>query len=258
MPFPARVSVTTLNVWGSNYWPQRSGPLSQTMLTMRSDVYLLQEVTPDIIDFLDVNLTNYERVKENNREGWRKESNIYWNKDIFEMVDSGFGDLDLEEHPLRGFFWVRLRLKSETGQTVFFSTAHFPWVGSQLEIETGVNQRIHATVKVCEHLRRLVPLNEAAIFAGDLNDDYHPIRILSDECAFSDVFEALDLPPPITHPVRPSDPREEMRPNRTLDWILCSLPSGSRVVGAYAKSVRGGAYPPISDHLPVMAIIEIA
>lgn len=31
-----------------------------------------------------------------------------------------------------------------------------------------------------------------------------------------DVFESLDLVAPFTHPVRPSLPQEEMRPNRTL------------------------------------------
>jgi hypothetical protein len=30
-----------------------------------------------------------------------------------------------------------------------------------------------------------------------------------------------------------------------------------RVVAAYTKSIRGGRYPPVSDHLPVVAIFEI-
>jgi endonuclease/exonuclease/phosphatase family metal-dependent hydrolase len=102
------------------------------------------------------------------------------------------------------------------------------------------------------------PPQEPAVFGGDLNEDYHPVRILNEECAFVDVFETLDLVPPITHPVRPSDPREEMKPSRTLDWILCSLPTQCRVIAAFAKTVRGGRVPPISDHLPVVAVLEIA
>jgi endonuclease/exonuclease/phosphatase family metal-dependent hydrolase len=258
MVHPTRVTVTTFNLWGSNYWPERADPLIQTLLTLRSDVYLFQEVTKDIIKFLDEDLANYQRVKSDTREGWVKESNIFWNTAIFDLVDFGFGDLGISEYPLRGLFWVRLCLKDDPKRTIFFSTAHFPWVGNRIEIETGVNQRIQAAVNVCEHLRRLVPPQEPAVFGGDLNEDYHPVRILNEECAFVDVFETLDLVPPITHPVRPSDPREEMKPSRTLDWILCSLPTQCRVIAAFAKTVRGGRVPPISDHLPVVAVLEIA
>lgn len=254
---PARVTVTTFNIWGMTHWPARSGALAQTLLSLRSDVYMFQEVSPELITFLDDNLSNYARVNSTRVEGWQKESNIYWNKNIFDLVDSGFGSLDIPDYPLRGLFWVRLALKGQSNKTIFCSTAHFPWVGTRMEIETGVNQRIAAASKVCEHIRRLVPPQEPAVFGGDFNDDFHPVRILSEELAFFDVFELMDLPPPITHPVRPSDPFEEMRPNRTLDWLLCSLPSPCRVVGAFAKQIRGGSFPPVSDHLPVMAIFEI-
>lgn len=257
MEFPVRISVTTFNVWGNNHWPARAVPLTQTLQTMRSDVYLLQEVTPAIIDYLDKNLHNYKRVEDPKRLGWTTEGNIYWNCELLDLVDYGHGDLALAGYPNRCMFWVRLAVKANPSIKVFFSTAHFPWAGDSFEIETGINQRIPAAMKVCEHFRRLVPPQECAIFGGDVNDDFHPIRILSEEVGLMDVFESLDLPPPITHPVRPSDPQEEQRPNRTLDWILCSLPSQCRVIAAFAKQVRGGSLVPISDHLPVMAIFEI-
>eukprot|EP01039_Chlorochromonas_danica_P000446 gene446-480_t len=257
MSFPIRVSIATYNVWGRKYWPQRAESLTQTLLSLRPDILLLQEVTPAIIQFLDQNLSSYSRVQSTNRPGWTKESNIYWNSSMFDLVDEGVGNLEMADYPDRGLFWVRLALRSDPSKTLFVSTAHFPWVGCEAEIESGVNQRILAATKVCQHLRRLIPGNEFAVFGGDFNDDFHPVRILSEECALLDVFEALDLPPPITHPVRPSDVVEEMRPNRTLDWILCNLPSHCRVVAAFAKTVRGGRFPPPSDHLPVMAIFEI-
>jgi hypothetical protein len=55
-------------------------------------------------------------------------------------------------------------------------------------------------------------------------DDHHPVRNLNEELVLTDVFESLDLVPPATHPVKPSPPEEEMKPNQTLDRILCSLP----------------------------------
>lgn len=255
--FPVRLTVATFNVWGDNYWPSRSTNLIQTFHSMKADVYLLQEVTPAIIECLDQNLHNYRRVNDSKRSGWTTEGNIYWNSELFDLVDSGHGDLDLIGYPDRALFWVRLAVKSNPSLRVFFSTAHFPWAGDSYEIETGINQRIPAAMKVCEQFRRLALPQECAIFGGDLNDDFHPIRILSEEVGLMDVFESLDLPPPITHPVRPSDPQEEMRPNRTLDWILCSLPAQCRAVGAFAKGVRGGSHIPVSDHLPVIAIIEV-
>jgi hypothetical protein len=170
--FPARVSVTTLNVWGENYWPARGNPLVQTLFTLRSDVYLFQEVTPNIISYLDSNLLDYSRVESRVR-GWTSESNIYWNKHLFDLVDSGTGDLALEGYPDRCLFWARLCIKG-TDMKIFVSTAHFPWAGDERELRTGVNARIPAAMKVSEHLRRLVPPGEPAIFAGDLNDDFHP------------------------------------------------------------------------------------
>ena len=93
--FPVRISITTFNVWGDNHWPARAVPLAQTLLTIRSDVYLLQEVTPAIIKNLDENLKIYKRISDDRREGWMNESNIYWNDELLSLVDFGFGDLDM-------------------------------------------------------------------------------------------------------------------------------------------------------------------
>lgn len=257
MSQPFRLSVSTFNLWGDKFWPDRKDALTRTLWTLRSDIFVFQEVTPALLDHLDKVLSGYERVKTESREGWVTESNIYWNATLFDLRDVGFGPLDMSDHPHRGLFWVRLLLKENTDKSIFVSTAHFPWVGCQTEIESGVNQRILAATKVCQHIRRLVAHDEVAIFGGDLNEDFHPVRILNEECGFIDVFEALDLPPPITHPVRPSDHTEEMRPSRTLDWILCSLPVGCRVIAAFTKTLRGGKFPPPSDHYPVVAVIEI-
>ncbi len=64
-----------------------------------------------------------------------------------------------------------------------------PWAGCDKEIETGVNQRIPCTLKVCEALRSLMKVDEPVILGGDFNDDFHPIRILNDELGLQDVFE---------------------------------------------------------------------
>ena len=86
--------------------------------------------------------------------------------------------------------------------------------GCNKELVTGINQRIEPTLLVCKALRDIVKPMEPSILAGDFNDDYHPLRILNEEMGLMDVFESLDISAPHTHPVRPSDFEEEMKPNR--------------------------------------------
>ena len=138
--FPTRVTVTTFNVWGQKYWPQRGETLFQSFQSLQSDIYLLQEVSPQILEFLDRNLTSrYARVQGTG--GWLSESNIYWNDSLFSLVDHGRSYLEIEDYPERGLFWVRLSLRTHPTMTVFLCTAHFPWVGCNAELATGINQR---------------------------------------------------------------------------------------------------------------------
>ena len=50
---PVRVSVMTFNIWGNNLWPDRSSAVSHLFQTTLPDVFMLQEVTPDILMYLD-------------------------------------------------------------------------------------------------------------------------------------------------------------------------------------------------------------
>jgi hypothetical protein len=254
--FPIRLSVMTLNLWGTNHWPARSEALSQMLLSLKPDILLVQEASNEVLEFIDPILSTHDRVRQDKHLGWSTECNIYWDKSLFSKADHGSDSWSLKEYPNRGLFWTRLKVVANPSVKLFIGNIHFPWTGCDTEINTGVNQRIASTYKVCESLRNLVR-DECIILGGDFNDDYHPIRILNEEMGLVDVFESLDLPPPITHPVRPSDPREESRPNRTLDWITCGLPSYGRVIGAFVKKIRGGRFPPPSDHYPILAFFDL-
>jgi hypothetical protein len=226
------------------------------------------ECSPDIIELLDTSFPKYDRIKnETVNIGWITESNIYWNKILYEMIEFGWENLIMSDHPHRGLFWVKLRSKQVPSIVLFVSTAHLPWSGSPTEITTHVNQRIVCSLKICDIIKdllydkvsnTLVEPVSSVILGGDFNDDYHPIRILKDQLNLVNVFEMLDMFSPITHPVRPSDVFEEERPNRTLDWITCQ-PTNCRVLGAYVKTMKGygsgNRYPP-SDHYPVIAFFE--
>ena len=56
--------------------------------------------------------------------------------------------LIISDYPDRGLFWVRLELRSAPHTKIFVSTAHLPWAGCTTELQTGVNQRIQAAIKV--------------------------------------------------------------------------------------------------------------
>lgn len=263
LQFPVRLSITTFNVWGAKFWPERSTNMTSLLNSLRSDIYVFQEVTPAILEYFDNTLTDYDRVKPSasNSEAyasWTTESNIYWNERLLTLVDKGKSPIDAVDYPNRALFWIRLQVKAQPHIKLFVATVHFPWQGCPQELVTGVNQRIPAAVKVCEALRKLLSPDEPMVLGGDFNDDFHPLRILQEELGLQEVYESLDLPPPITHPVRPSSAEEEMKANSTKDWILCSLPDECRVVAAFTKDLRSGGHGPVpSDHKPVTALLEI-
>lgn len=193
---PVRLSICTFNVWGAHLWPQRRAPLARVIATLLPDVILLQEASDDIIATIQEVCGDYAYIKDSQNEGWRRESNIMYNEQLFEMIESGFTNLDMPDLPLRGLFWCRLRVRCESAITVFVSTAHLPWVGSKAEVESGLNVRIPVTKRVCSEIKRLVFCNadhadDTAIFAGDFNEDFHPLRLLGDECGMRDVFSLL-------------------------------------------------------------------
>jgi hypothetical protein len=92
-----------------------------------------------------------------------------------------------------------------------------------LTVHLLTHYRIEVTNRVIGHISTLVretypwlQLNNHPIFLmGDLNEDFHPVRILN-QAGFTDCFTALGLPTPATHPARPSSPEEEAKSDRRV------------------------------------------
>ena len=210
--FPLRISIMTFNTWGDNLWPQRKSSVQQLFASTRSDVIMLQEATADILSTIQEVLPSHVRVTDSTiaypRLAEKCGVHILWNNELLELVDKDYFDLEIPDYPDRMLFWVRLRVRSAPEKLLFVSTVHLPWCGCERELTSGVNQRIPATTRICECLRSVMSVDGANILGGDFNDDYHPLRILSDEIGMIDVFESLDLVAPITHPARPSAPEE--------------------------------------------------
>ena len=258
-----RVSITTWNVWGQTGWALRAEGVCAALALLSPDVILLQEVNPGLLALLDARLGPLGLVRiEGAEPGWQSESCIYYRTTLFELAAFGLEpDLKMtgDYFKKRGLFWARLIVKTNTcaRATLFVATAHLPWVGSAEEVATGVNQRIAPCHCINDHLARLAHDSSSLVFGGDLNEDFHPPRIIAGEgnpLHLAELFQSLDMPPPITHPVRPSDAFEEARPDRCIDWLFFR---GARPLCAMAKRIRGGAFPPPSDHLPVVGVFEL-
>ena len=257
MRLMARLSIMTYNVWGAHLWPDRRDALTAVLRRSLPDILLLQEVTPDIIACIEEALPSHAHVDgPGDIKGWSSESQIFWNRETFLCVNHGFVSYESAEYPYRGLFWARLQLASHDSMRIVVSTVHLPWAGSKTELETGVNMRVATLGPVVKALSSIVePTDLASFIGGDFNEDFHPIRILN-AAGYTDVFKLCDVRAPITHPNRPSAPEEERCSDRTLDWILCSMPATCRVLSCMVKTERGG-FPPPSDHMPVLAVLEL-
>jgi hypothetical protein len=181
---------------------------------------------------------------------------------MFTLLEQGFDDLQMPDHPNRGLFWVRLSPKASPETVMLVVTAHFPWKECATEVATGIDQRRVAAKRTVEILcsKRHTHTRDLLFFGGDMNDDWVPVSLLREGLGLQDVFAAIDCPPPHTHPTRPSHPREERQPDHTLDWLLTEsmmAPGRCKVLSAHCKRVRGGQFPPPSDHMPVLCVCEL-
>jgi len=243
MHYPIRFIVCTYNLWNDQRWPDRQESLKQFLANHHPDLLCLQELRPVTRDFIDTLLTNHRRV-DDPFGGWARESNIYWNAQLFDLIEYGTEDIGTLEE-LRRLFWVRLRFRgADDSPVLFVSTAHFTWPGNETEKATNVNPRVAQAGKTLQALDALAPLPQSLLFMGDLNDFRHPLRVLR-EGGLTDSFAALGRNPLPTWPAVPA----AAGPATTLDWILHRgplRPMTSDVVDFYVGDLAP------SDHKPVL------
>jgi mRNA deadenylase 3'-5' endonuclease subunit Ccr4 len=205
----------------SNYpgnWPHRRLPILECLTTFSPDILCVQELHPLFHDVIAEVLSSHAYVKDD-FAGWQNEGNIYWNSNLFNMIEYGMVDIGMME-PLRRLFWVLLKIKTSeqttevqnqsnhiSNQQVLVATAHYTWEGHSQECATDVNlrkQQAQRTTTVLHDLQsKFSDPHLAVLFMGDLNESFHPRRILRD-AGFNDCFSALRLPCLPSHPQRPS------------------------------------------------------
>lgn len=262
-----RISLMTFNVWRGEdgqpaHWPQRKHVFTELLKHFEPDVLCIQEGHPTLQAAIREALPDHECVNADDAgDGcWASEGNIFWNATFLECLGSGAHDVGISA--TRRLQLVKLRFKSHGHGTFLVSTAHFPWVGNENEVSKGLNPRAEITRNVLTKLEVETRANSdtfsfglPVFFMGDLNESYHPVRILR-EAGFQDCFAALGIPNSPTHPARPSSAREESLPDRAIDWLFAKGPA-SPILANVLKGCFYGGMLNASDHYPVMAVYQL-
>jgi endonuclease/exonuclease/phosphatase (EEP) superfamily protein YafD len=241
-----RFTVCTYNIWTWTRWPERRESLQKFASLHRPDLFAVQELQSESKAVLDAVLEDTHDRVTSDEPGWTCEGNIWWNRSLFSLEQSGAEQIGiLEDH--RRLFWVQLR-SLWSGQPVLVATAHWTWSGHPVEHETERNVRIPQARATIEALDRLFADNTPQLFMGDLNDNGRPVQVLRDG-GFVDCFAALGRYPTATFPARPTS----NGPDQTIDWLVARgglRPKTCEVVDFWADDIAP------SDHKPVLATYE--
>src|SRR5262245_31973401 len=249
---PVRLSIVTYNIWLTERWAARAPALQRFLTLFSPDVLCVQELQPTTQQFLDGLLKGHERVHDA-FAGWTNEGNIYWNKSILEKVDHGAEEVGHVE-PERRLFWTRLRITGSS-RTIFVSTAHLTAPRKSDEPETGASPRVGQLKRIAEALTRLPGDGEPAFFMGDMNDAWHPQRVLK-RVGFVGSFAALGMQSPPTFQCYPAANVEPGEPTITEAIDLIAANKHVRAIASSVPQCYYGDTAP-SDHWPVQAIYEL-
>ena len=249
---PVRLSFVTYNLWGTEYWPQREPALRLFLERYQPDVLCVQELTPETASLLDQVLSTHEHVHDD-FIGWTTEGNIWWNNDVFELVEYGAEEFGIEAYPNRRLFWVRLNVIDRPA-TFFVGDVHLSDSGLAAELEEGRNSRVYETKAIIGSLRRLVKEGEPALLLGDFNDSLAPLGQLF-LAGYESPWARLHQLPPPTMPAFPDRLLGYgFASNFVLDWIVAN--KNARPLSVSSPHVYVDNVPP-SDHWPIQAIYEL-
>lgn len=244
MSAPLRFVACTYNLWQDERWPERQEPLRRFIALHRPDILCVQELCSQSQVLLDQTLPAHQRV-DDPFEGWTRESNIYWNQSLFNLIEYGAEDIGILEQ-WRRLFWVRLQPQiTPESPPLLVATAHYTWPGNRQERKDRVNVRVTQALNTIEVLHRLASRPSPLLFMGDLNDHYLPLKVLQ-EGGLTDCFTALGRIPQITRPTYPT----YVHTPQVIDWILHRGPIQPMTCDV-VDFFMGDIAP--SDHKPLLA-----
>lgn len=258
MTAPLTFIAQSHNLWGDHHAVERENAMRALYELRAPDLLATQETRPWSRNLLDAAMPGHTRVLDDFL-GWETQSNLWWNRELFDEVEHGAEDVGIHDAGAR-LFWVRLRVR-EQKQTILWTTAHLSYSGNTAEVETGVNQRTPQARRVVEELGRLGEEDEPVFFASDTNAIATAIWVIGN-AGYLDSFSALNRQAPPTHPVVPNPFRETVgtpkspvaSPHKTIDYIFFRGPVRPRTAEVVEFFDRGIAP---SDHYPVASTFTL-
>lgn len=235
----------TYNLWGTIRWEERRRPLRRFLEVNRPDVMCAQELTPDSCELVSTVLPRMRRV-DDPFAGWTEEGNIFWNSDLFELVEYGAEAVGILEKNRR-LFWVRLA--NESGTTLVIATAHLSWLEEPGELGEWVTVRVAQAETSAAALQELVGPGEPVLLMGDFNDHLYALQALRD-AGFEDSFRALGREPAATYPAFPM----LHEPPVLLDWMMHRGPIRPTLTSVVDFHFEG--FSP-SDHKPILTMYAV-
>jgi hypothetical protein len=154
----------------------------------------------------------------------------------------------------RRMFWVRLRLKA-LGKMIFVATAHLTTARRYEEAETGASPRVGQLKRIADALTRVPHQGEPAFFMGDMNDPWHPQRILK-QAGLLSCFAALGMQSPPTFQCYPTANIQPGEQTVTEAIDLIAANNYARAIAACVPQCYAGDIAP-SDHWPVQAVYQL-
>ncbi|NUO58279.1 MAG: endonuclease [Hamadaea sp.] len=248
----------TYNLWGAHHLTEREAALTDFFTTRPPDLLAVQELQPRSRDLLDAAMPGHDRVHDD-FPGWGTQSNLWWRRDLFSLIDYGTRDVGILSPDAR-LFWVRLQSSAAGVPPLVVATAHLTWPGHADERADGINRRAPQAERVAAELGELAG-DGPCLFTVDINDIGAPLWALGN-AGFLDSFTALGRTSPVTHPVEPM-PFTTTRgtrlsplgsPAKAIDWIFARGPIHTRT-SEVVEFFAGGNAP--SDHKPVVATFTL-
>ncbi|HET6292673.1 MAG TPA: endonuclease/exonuclease/phosphatase family protein [Kribbella sp.] len=244
----------TYNLWGEFHLDERRDALHALLITRPPDLLAVQELCASTRTLVDQALPGHSRV-EDSFPGWEKQSNLWWRRDLFELVEHGWEDVGILSSDA-ALFWVRLQPRDPDAPALVFSTAHLTWPGHPDERADLGNRRIGQARAIAAALERLAG-DGPCLFTVDINDIGPPQWELGN-AGFLDSFTALGRHSPVTHPVVPTVAPGPIgtrlsplaSPPKAIDWIFGRGPVAVRC-SEVVEFFHAGRAP--SDHYPVAA-----
>lgn len=246
----------THNVWGDSHAEDRTEALRRMYRLRPPDLLATQELRQWSRQVIDDALPHHQRVVDD-FGGWERQSNLWWNTQLFDYVEHGAQDVGILSTDAR-LFWVRLASTGQPDRSLIFATAHLTWPGHPEERSTGLNLRTGQAGAIVEALDRLDG-GGPCLFTVDINDIAGPLWELGN-AGFVDTFTALGRHSPVTHPIIP-DPFADgigtrlspiASPAKAIDWLLARGALATRA-SEVVEYFHRGVSP--SDHAPVAATL---